>query len=64
MHKLDIKIIITTDHGTIKVTNPVKVIGDKRTSSNLRYKLGRNLNYNPKEVFEVQKTIRTSPSGS
>lgn len=49
------KVIITTDHGTIKVTNPIKVIGDKRTSSNLRYKLGRNLNYNPKEVFEVRK---------
>lgn len=49
------KIVITTDHGTIRVTNPVKVIGDKRTSPNLRYKLGRNLNYNQKEVFEVRK---------
>jgi hypothetical protein len=49
------KIVITTDHGTIRVSNPVKVLGDKRTSSNLRYKLGRNLDYNPKEVFEVRK---------
>jgi DNA-binding response OmpR family regulator len=49
------KVVITTDHGTIRVTNPVKVIGDRRTSSNLRYKLGRNLNYNPKEVFEVKR---------
>jgi hypothetical protein len=49
------KVIITTDHGTIRVANPVKVIGDKRTSPNLRYKLGRNLNYNYKEVFEVKK---------
>jgi len=50
-----IKVVITTDHGTIKVTNPVKVIGDRHTSTNLRYKLGRNLDYNPKEVFEVRK---------
>jgi len=51
----NMKIVISTDHGTIRVANPVKILGDKRTSSNLRYKLGRNLNYNPKEVFEVRK---------
>ncbi len=50
-----IKIVITTDHGTIRVTNPVKVIGDKAVNTNLRYKQGRNLNYNPKEVFEVKQ---------
>ncbi len=50
-----IKLIITTDHGTIRVQNPVKVIGDKATSTNLRYKLGKNLSYNPKEVFEIRK---------
>jgi DNA-binding response OmpR family regulator len=50
-----IKVVISTDHGTIRVSNPVKVLGDKRTSSNLRYKLGRNLNYNPKELYEVRK---------
>ena len=44
-----------TDHGSIRVHNPVKVIGDKKTSANLRYKLGRNLAYNPKEVFEIKK---------
>jgi len=44
-----------TDHGSIKVNNPVKVVGDKKTSSNLRYKLGKNLSYNPKQVFEVRK---------
>jgi len=51
----EIKIVLTTDHGTIRVNNPLKVIGDKNTSSNLRYKQGRNLNYNPKEVFEIRK---------
>jgi CheY-like chemotaxis protein len=49
----DIRIVITTDHGTIRVDNPVKVIGDRETNTNLRYKLGRNLNYKAKQVFEV-----------
>ena len=48
------KVIITTDHGTIRVTDPVKVIGDKNTNTNLRYKVGKNLSYNPKEVFEIR----------
>ena len=50
-----VKVIITTDHGTIRVQNPVKVVGDRATSTNLRYKLGKNLNYNPKQVFELRK---------
>jgi len=50
-----IKIVLTTDHGTIRVENPVKVIGERSTNANLRYKLGRNLNYNPKQVFEVSQ---------
>jgi len=49
----DVTIVLTTDHGTIKVNNPIKVIGDKQTTTNLRYKQGKNLNYNPKEVFEI-----------
>lgn len=48
------RLIITTDHGTVRVENPIKVIGDRNTNSNLRYKAGRNLNYNPKEVFELR----------
>ncbi|GHU61528.1 two-component system response regulator [Bacteroidia bacterium] len=48
------KIVLTTDHGTIRVTNPVKVIGDKNTNANLRYKLGKNLSYNPKDIFEIK----------
>lgn len=47
------RVVITTDHGNIRVTKPVKVIGDRQTSMNLRYKTGKNLDYNPKEVFEV-----------
>jgi ABC-type antimicrobial peptide transport system permease subunit len=47
------KVIITTDHGTIRVQEPSKVIGDRNTNTNLRYKQGRNLNFNEKEVFKV-----------
>jgi len=48
-----IKMVITTDHGTIRVNNAIKVAGDKNISTNLRYKQGKSLAYNPKEVFEV-----------
>jgi DNA-binding response OmpR family regulator len=51
----DITLVITTDHGSIRVNNPVKVIGDRKTSVNLRYKTGKNLNYNPREVFEIKE---------
>lgn len=50
----DYRIVITTDHGTIRVDNPIKVIGDRSTNTNLRYKLGKNLSYNLKEVFEIK----------
>ena len=46
-----IKLILATDHGSIKVRTPYKVVGDKQTTTNLRYKHGRNLNYEPKEVL-------------
>ena len=51
----DYKIVITTDHGTIKVNNPIKVIGDKETNTNLRYKEGKNLSYKSKEVYAITK---------
>ncbi|KXB08911.1 chemotaxis protein CheY [candidate division MSBL1 archaeon SCGC-AAA382M17] len=51
----DIKLIITTDHGNIQVKNPRKVIGDKKTSVNLRYKNGKNLSYNPSEIIEINE---------
>ncbi|MDF1573956.1 MAG: bifunctional response regulator/alkaline phosphatase family protein [Bacteroidales bacterium] len=53
MNQHDITLVITTDHGAVRVSNPVKVIGDRQTSVNLRYKQGKNLNYPPKEVFDV-----------
>ena len=48
------KIILTTDHGSLRVKSPVKVIGDKNTNTNLRYKVGKNLSYNNKQVFEIK----------
>lgn len=48
-------IILTTDHGTIRVKNALKVIGDKNTNSNLRYKVGKNLDYDYKKVYESRK---------
>jgi CheY-like chemotaxis protein len=50
----DVNIIITTDHGSVKIDRPVRVKGDKGISVNLRYKQGRLLDYNPKDVFEVK----------
>ena len=47
-------VIITSDHGTVRVSNSIRVQGDRETSQNLRYKTGRNLAYNPREVFEIQ----------
>ncbi len=52
------KIVLTTDHGTIRVDNPIKVVGDRNTNTNLRYKLGKNLSYNPRQVYEVKNPTR------
>ena len=51
----DFTVVITTDHGSIRASKPVKIIGDRNTNTNLRYKLGKNLNYNPKEVFVIKE---------
>ncbi|MDX1463646.1 MAG: PglZ domain-containing protein, partial [Marinirhabdus sp.] len=51
---LGFKLIITTDHGTINVKNPSKVIGDKNTSLNLRYKTGKSLTYEEKDVLAAK----------
>ena len=59
------KVVITTDHGTVFVDSPIKVVGDKNTNVNLRYKVGKALAYNKKEVFEInnpQKAMLPSPN--
>lgn len=52
------RIVLTTDHGTIRVDNAIKVVGDKNTNTNLRYKLGKNLAYNAKQVYEIKNPAR------
>ncbi len=56
--ELDYDIIITTDHGSIRTHQPSKVVGDRNVNTNLRYKLGKNLSYNAKEVYEVRDPKR------
>ena len=56
----DVQLIVTTDHGTIRVNTPSRVIGDRDTSTNLRYKLGRNLNYEARDVLEIRKPLEAS----
>jgi CheY-like chemotaxis protein len=50
----DVNVVITTDHGSIRVNNPVKILGDRNTNTNLRYKTGKALKYEHNEVFEVR----------
>ncbi|MCQ2193444.1 MAG: PglZ domain-containing protein [Paludibacteraceae bacterium] len=51
----NVKVMITTDHGTIRSNNAIRVVGDKNTNTNLRYKVGKNLDYNAKEVFVIKQ---------
>ena len=50
----DYRVIVTTDHGSIRCTKPVKIVGDRNTNTNLRYKLGKNLGYDSKDLFVVR----------
>ena len=53
----DCKVVITTDHGSIRASKPIKIIGDRNTNTNLRYKLGKNLACNAKE--DVDNKIKS-----
>ena len=52
---LGYKVILTTDHGTTRVNNPVQILGDKNTNTNLRYKVGKSLNCSAKNCFEITR---------
>lgn len=61
----DYQVMITTDHGSIRTNTPVKIIGDRNTNTNLRYKLGKNLAYDNKDLFVIkdpQKAFLPSPN--
>ena len=49
-----VRLFVTTDHGTIRVKSPSKVVGDKETTTNLRYKVGKNLQYDRRDVLEIR----------
>jgi len=49
-----VRIVITTDHGTVHVKEPSKIVGDKNTNTNLRYKTGKSLAYEKRDVFEIK----------
>ena len=50
----DYRVIVTTDHGSIRCTKPVKIVGDRNTNTNLRYKLGKSLGYDSKDLFVIK----------
>ncbi len=63
--QLDCRVLVTTDHGSIRCTKPVKIVGDRNTNTNLRYKLGKNLGYNDKDLFVIRdphKVMLPSPN--
>ncbi len=49
------KVIITTDHGTIRVKRPFKIVGDRNTNTNLRFKLGKNLAFEDDKIYVIRK---------
>lgn len=51
-------IVLTTDHGSIRVSAPSKVVGERTLNTNLRYKVGRQMSYNNREVFEVREPLK------
>ena len=52
------RVVVTTDHGSIRVAKPVKIVGDRNTNTNLRYKLGKNLGYSDKELFTIKEPAK------
>ena len=64
--QMDCKVVVTTDHGSIRCTQPVKIVGDRNTNTNLRYKLGKNLGYDEdKSLFVIKdprKALLPSPN--
>lgn len=54
LSETDCKVIITTDHGSIRASKAVKIVGDRNTNTNLRYKLGKNLNFSSKDLFVIK----------
>ncbi len=54
----NVKVVITTDHGTIRVGKPIRIIGDREVNTNLRFKTGKRLSYNDKDLFTIDDPAR------
>ena len=52
------RLAVTTDHGTIRVKRPVKIIGDKSVNTNLRFKQGKNLGFDGDKVMVATRPER------
>lgn len=50
----NVKVILTTDHGSIRCMRGAKVLGDREASTNLRYKFGRNLKCDERQAMFVK----------
>ncbi len=55
---LGYEVVLTTDHGTIRVAEPVQIVADKNTNTNLRYKVGKSLSFQSKSIFEIAKPAK------
>ncbi len=53
--ELGFTLVLTTDHGTTRVRNAVQIIADKNTNTNIRYKVGKALNCNSKNVMVIEQ---------
>jgi hypothetical protein len=52
-----VKIILTTDHGSVRCMRGSKVVGDREASTNLRYKYGRNLKVDDRQAVFVKNPL-------
>ena len=55
--KMDnVRIVVTTDHGSIRSLRGAKVLGDREASTNLRFKYGRNLKVDDKHALFIRNS--------
>ncbi|MCK5146778.1 response regulator [bacterium] len=53
----NVRIIVTSDHGSIRVKHEILVHADRATSTNLRYKYGRSIKADSKQVFTINNPL-------
>ncbi|MEE9162159.1 MAG: response regulator [Candidatus Neomarinimicrobiota bacterium] len=51
----DTVVVLTSDHGSIQVDKPVRILADRQTSSGVRYKYGRNLKSSEKGGLTIKQ---------